>query len=99
MIGSQVRHSAWSPAKKYYSSDILEESVTPTQTWNSNGSVNLSSPTRRGLYYQREYSTNLQTWTHLTPSTQATRTTLSIIDIPTPGERRFYRTRWVAAGS
>lgn len=99
VIGSKVGLSAWSLVQKYFSGDILEESVSPTQTWNGDGTVTLQSPTRRGLYYQWEFSTDLQNWQSLTPVTQATGTSLEAIDIPPSGQRRFYRTRWVAAGS
>lgn len=99
VIGSKAGKDAWALAKKYFDGSILTENVTPVQTWNSNGTVTLSSPTRYGLYYQWEYSADLQTWISLSPSTRATSSMLTITDTPPPGQRRFYRTRWIAGGS
>jgi hypothetical protein len=96
-IGSQAGKQAWALAQKYFTGDVLDEAIVPTQTWNPDGSITLSSTTRRGLYYLWEYSTDLQTWTPLTSSTQATTSSSTLTDTPPPGQRRFYRTRWVAS--
>ncbi len=97
IIGSQVGKQAWALAQKYFSGAVLSESVVPTQTWNIDGSVTLSSSTRRGLYYLWEYSTDLQNWTPLTSSTQATNSSTTVTDTPPSGQRRFYRARWVTS--
>ena len=98
LIGSQVGKQAWTLTQKYFTGEVLTETIVPTQTWNPNGSVTLSSTTRRGLYYLWEYSTDLQNWTPLTSSSQAKDAALTITDTPPPGQRRFYRTRWVTTG-
>jgi hypothetical protein len=97
LIGSQVGKQAWTLTQKYFTGEVLTETIVPTQTWNPNGSVTLSSTTRRGLYYLWEYSTDLQNWTPLTSRSQAKDAALTITDTPPPGERRFYRTRWVTS--
>jgi hypothetical protein len=96
IIGSTSGKNAWTLAKKYFDGGVMTESVIPTQTVQPNGSVLLTTHTRRGLYYQWEYSTNLQTWTPLTASTRATDSTLTFTDTPPPGVTRFYRARWIA---
>ncbi len=97
VIGSHVGQSVWALAQKFYSGDILTESVIPAQTWNIDGTVTLSIPTRRGLYYQWEYSTDLQNWQSLTSSTQATESSSVYIDTPPAGKRRFFRVRWATS--
>jgi hypothetical protein len=98
LIGSQVGKQAWTLTQKYFTGEVLTETIVPTQTWNPNGSVTLSSTTRRGLYYLWEYSTDLQNWTPLTSGSQAKDAALTITDTPPLGQRRFYRTRWVTTG-
>jgi hypothetical protein len=98
LIGSQAGKQAWTLTQKYFTGEVLTETIVPTQTWNPNGSVTLSSTTRRGLYYLWEYSTDLQNWTPLTSSSQAKDAALTITDTPPLGQRRFYRTRWVTTG-
>jgi len=97
IIGSQAGKQAWALSQKYFTGEVLTETIIPTQTWNSDGSVTLSSTTRRGLYYLWEYSTDLQNWIPLTSSSQATSAASTITDAPPAGQRRFYRTRWVAS--
>ena len=98
VIGSNSGKNAWALALKYFSGELLTESIDAGQTWNLDGTISLSTPTRRGLFYQWEYSTDLQTWLPLTPTSQATDTTLTVVDTPPAGQRRFYRARWVAEG-
>jgi hypothetical protein len=96
IIGAQSGKQVWTLAKKYFDGSILSENVTPTQACQPNGSVVLTSRARRGLYYQWEYSTDLQTWTPLTSSARTTESTITYTDIPPPGQPRFYRARWTA---
>ena len=96
VIGSNSGKNAWALALKYFSGELLTESIDAGQTWNFDGTITLRTPTRRGLFYQWEYTTDLQTWLPLTPTSQATDTTLSFVDTPPAGQRRFYRARWVA---
>jgi hypothetical protein len=94
IVGSQSGKQVWTLARKYFDGSIMTESVAPVQTF-ANGNVTITAHTRRGLYYLWEYSTDLLTWTALTPSTQATGSTMTLTDTPPAGQRRFYRTRWV----
>ena len=96
VIGSNSGKNAWALALKYFSGELLTESIDAGQTWNLDGTITLRTPTRRGLIYQWEYTTDLQSWLPLTPSAQATDTTLTVMDTPPAGQRRFYRARWVA---
>jgi hypothetical protein len=96
IIGAQSGKQVWTLAKKYFDGSILSENVTPTQAYQPNGSVVLTSHARRGLYYQWEYSTDLQTWTPLTSSARTTESTITYTDTPPPGQPRFYRARWTA---
>jgi hypothetical protein len=98
IIGAQSGKQVWTLAKKYFDGSILNESVVPTQTIAANGSVTITSHARRGLYYQWEYTTDLTTWIPIGSSTRATGTTLMLNDTPPPGQRRFYRARWIASG-
>ena len=95
-IGRECGISAATLAFKYFDGSLLQESVIPMQAWSPNGTLTLTSPARRGLWYQWEYTTDLQTWIPLTLSTQATGTMTTVTDNPPAGQRRFYRVRFVA---
>ena len=95
-IGRECGISAATLAFKYFDGTLLQENVLPMQAWNLDGTLTLTSPARRGLWYQWEYTTDLQNWIPLTLSTQATGTMTTVTDNPPAGQRRFYRVRFVA---
>ena len=74
----------------------MAEEVVPEQAYQPNGTVVLTSPARRGLYYLWEYSTDLQNWTALTANAQSSDTSITYTDTPPAGQPRFYRARWSA---
>ncbi|MBL9116235.1 MAG: hypothetical protein JNJ83_14610 [Verrucomicrobiaceae bacterium] len=96
-IGSIAGVSAYTLAHRYWTGEIMTESVQPQLVMLGGGQVQVRTSARRGLYYQWEYTTDLQTWIPMSGSTQATDTTLTITDTPPANQRRFYRARWVAA--
>lgn len=95
-LGSQSGKQVWSLAQKYWDGSILTEKVTPAQAFQPNGSVVLTAPSRRGMYYHFEYSTDLNTWTPLAGDVRVTDTTITITDTPPAGAPRFYRVVWSA---
>lgn len=96
IIGSKAGKQAWALAQKFFNGSVLTEQAGPPSRTIGPGSITITQPTRRGLYYRLESSTNLSTWTSVTPATLATNSNLTFTD-PTPfssAAPRFYRVVW-----
>lgn len=91
VIGSQVGKSVWALAKKYWDGSILTEKVVPTMVYQPGGGVVITTPTRRGLYYHIESSTDLNNWTAVTTDARTSDTSLTVSDSSPASPARFYR--------
>ena len=97
-LGSKVGISAFTLAEKFWNGSILTERIVPTQTF-AGGNVTLTAPTRRGMYYHFESSTDLINWISITPDTRVTGTSGTTISVTEPGAAgspKFYRVVWDA---
>jgi hypothetical protein len=90
-VGAQVGLTAWSLATQYWDGTVLQATAPPSLTVLAGNQTQLQFPTKRGLYYRIQRSTDLTHWQSITNS-ERTYGTETIWNGPTLNQPRdFYR--------